>query len=36
MEWGTAHDEVVIAWHGLTRTGPDMDELARHLSGRYA
>ncbi len=24
----------VIAWHGLARTGRDMDELARHLSGR--
>jgi len=24
----------VIAWHGLARTGRDMDELARHLSQR--
>jgi len=24
----------VIAWHGLARTGRDMDELAAHLSGR--
>ena len=23
----------VIAWHGLARTGRDMDELAAHLSG---
>ncbi|WP_197046912.1 alpha/beta fold hydrolase [Paucibacter sp. KBW04] len=34
-EWGCAHAEVVIAWHGLARTGRDMDELAQHLSGRY-
>ena len=34
-EWGHAHDEVVIAWHGLARTGRDMDELAEHLSRRY-
>ena len=25
----------VIAWHGLARTGRDMDELARHLAPRY-
>jgi len=25
----------VIAWHGLARTGRDMDELAEHLSSRY-
>ena len=24
----------VIAWHGLARTGRDMDELAEHLAGR--
>lgn len=35
MEWGAHHDEAVIAWHGLARTGRDMDELAAHLSGRY-
>lgn len=34
-EWGSAHSEAVIAWHGLARTGRDMDELARHLSSRY-
>ncbi len=34
-EWGAGNAEVVIAWHGLARTGRDMDELARHLSGRY-
>lgn len=35
VEWGAAHAETVIAWHGLARTGRDMDELARHLSHRY-
>jgi pimeloyl-ACP methyl ester carboxylesterase len=34
-EWGTQHDETVIAWHGLARTGRDMDEVANHLSQRY-
>ena len=34
-EWGHGHEEVVIAWHGLARTGRDMDELAEHLSRRY-
>jgi pimeloyl-ACP methyl ester carboxylesterase len=33
-EWGAAHDKVVIAWHGLARTGRDMDDVAAHLSGR--
>lgn len=33
-EWGRAHDPVVMAWHGLARTGRDMDELAAHLSAR--
>jgi pimeloyl-ACP methyl ester carboxylesterase len=33
-EWGTGHAGTVIAWHGLARTGRDMDELAGHLSGR--
>ena len=31
-EWGAPDPEVVIAWHGLARTGRDMDELAMHLS----
>jgi pimeloyl-ACP methyl ester carboxylesterase len=31
-EWGAQHQKVVIAWHGLARTGRDMDELAAHLS----
>jgi len=35
VEWGSEHAETVIAWHGLARTGRDMDELARHLSSRY-
>ena len=35
MEWGAEHGETVIAWHGLARTGRDMDELAVHLSSRY-
>ena len=35
LEWGADHEETVIAWHGLARTGRDMDELAEHLSHRY-
>ena len=34
-EWGAGHRPTVIAWHGLARTGRDMDELADHLSSRY-
>jgi pimeloyl-ACP methyl ester carboxylesterase len=34
MEWGVPGDETVIAWHGLARTGRDMDELAASLSLR--
>ncbi|TAK43527.1 MAG: alpha/beta hydrolase [Betaproteobacteria bacterium] len=34
-EWGAGHSETVIAWHGLARTGRDMDELATQLSARY-
>ncbi|WP_332778130.1 alpha/beta fold hydrolase [Polaromonas sp.] len=34
-EWGAQHERTVIAWHGLARTGRDMDELAEHLSSRY-
>ncbi|MDO8698923.1 MAG: alpha/beta hydrolase [Rhodoferax sp.] len=33
-EWGAQHERTVIAWHGLARTGRDMDELAGHLSAR--
>lgn len=36
MEWGAPDRPAVIAWHGLARTGRDMDELARHLSGPHA
>ena len=34
-EWGARHSEVVLAWHGLARTGRDMDDIAEHLSRRY-
>jgi pimeloyl-ACP methyl ester carboxylesterase len=34
-EWGPPGGPVVIAWHGLARTGRDMDELAAALSGRF-
>jgi pimeloyl-ACP methyl ester carboxylesterase len=34
-EWGAGHDEVVIAWHGLARTGRDMDDIAAHLAPRW-
>lgn len=33
-EWGAEHARTVVAWHGLARTGRDMDELAAHLAGR--
>ncbi len=34
-EWGAQHDEVVIAWHGLARTGRDMDCIAAQLATRW-
>ena len=34
-EWGAPNAETVIAWHGLARTGRDMDEIAAHLAPRY-
>jgi pimeloyl-ACP methyl ester carboxylesterase len=34
-EWGHGHAEVVVAWHGLARTGRDMDDIAEHLAQRY-
>ena len=34
-EWGAAHREVVIAWHGLARTGRDMDAIAAALAHRW-
>ncbi len=35
MEWGAGQAEAVVAWHGLARTGRDMDAIAAHLAGRY-
>ena len=35
MEWGAGQAETVVAWHGLARTGRDMDALAEHLASRY-
>ena len=34
-EWGAQHERTVIAWHGLARTGRDMDELAQDLSSGW-
>ncbi|MFC5497783.1 alpha/beta fold hydrolase [Caenimonas terrae] len=34
-EWGPRSGTAVIAWHGLARTGRDMDELAQRLSQRF-
>ena len=34
-EWGAGHAETVVAWHGLARTGRDMDDVAEHLATRY-
>ena len=34
-EWGEAHEETIVAWHGLARTGRDMDDIAAHLAHRY-
>ena len=35
MAWGDPAAEPVIAWHGLARTGRDMDDVAEHLAARY-
>ena len=38
MEWGSElppDAPVLLAWHGLARTGRDMDDIAAHLSGRH-
>ncbi|OYU99190.1 MAG: alpha/beta hydrolase [Burkholderiales bacterium PBB5] len=35
LQWGDPQAEVVIAWHGLARTGRDMDDIAAHLAQRY-
>jgi pimeloyl-ACP methyl ester carboxylesterase len=34
-QWGAEHPETVIAWHGLARTGRDMDCIAAHLAQRF-
>jgi len=34
LEWGSRQRETVVAWHGLARTGRDMDDIAAHLAGR--
>lgn len=34
-EWGAADAEPVIAWHGLARTGRDMDDIAAQLAPRW-
>lgn len=34
-EWGAEHADTVIAWHGLARTGRDMNDIAAHLSQRW-
>lgn len=34
-EWGAGNGAAVIAWHGLARTGRDMDDMAAALADRY-
>jgi pimeloyl-ACP methyl ester carboxylesterase len=34
-EWGAQQSPTVIAWHGLARTGRDMDDIAAHLAPRW-
>ena len=34
-QWGAEHSSTVIAWHGLARTGRDMDDIAAHLCAKY-
>ena len=34
-EWGVEHADTVVAWHGLARTGRDMDHIAAHLARRW-
>lgn len=34
-EWGADRGEVIVAWHGLARTGRDMDHIAAHLAARF-
>jgi pimeloyl-ACP methyl ester carboxylesterase len=33
-EWGAPGQPVLVAWHGLARTGRDMDDVAAHLTAR--
>lgn len=33
VAWGDARAPVLVAWHGLARTGRDMDDIAAHLAG---
>lgn len=33
--WGDPKAPAVIAWHGLARTGRDMDDVAAHLAQRF-
>ena len=33
--WGAENAPVVVAWHGLARTGRDMDAVAARLTARY-
>ncbi|MFN7726748.1 MAG: alpha/beta fold hydrolase [Rubrivivax sp.] len=35
QQWGHQHTETVVAWHGLARTGRDMDHIAAHLAQRW-
>jgi pimeloyl-ACP methyl ester carboxylesterase len=34
-EWGAPDAPVLVAWHGLARTGRDMDDIAAHLAPRW-
>jgi pimeloyl-ACP methyl ester carboxylesterase len=34
-DWGAPSSPAVIAWHGLARTGRDMDDIAAELASRY-
>ena len=34
-EWGAADAPAMIAWHGLARTGRDMDPIAARLASRF-
>jgi pimeloyl-ACP methyl ester carboxylesterase len=33
-DWGAANAPALVAWHGLARTGRDMDDIAAHLAER--